>query len=66
MLNNKNFTNEENQPSEQVSRRSFLGKGILGLGAMALTGNAFGQTKNAIEPKISETIFTLCRLSVSR
>lgn len=41
-----------NNPQEetQVSRRSFLEKGALGLGAMALTGNVFGQTQTPTAP----------------
>jgi NAD(P)-dependent dehydrogenase (short-subunit alcohol dehydrogenase family) len=47
MTNNNSFEAEKN---EQVSRRSFLGKGALSLGAMALAGNVFGQTKIPVAP----------------
>jgi NAD(P)-dependent dehydrogenase (short-subunit alcohol dehydrogenase family) len=48
MTNKENLTNENSQ--EQVSRRSFLGKGALSLGGIALAGNVFGQTKNPVTP----------------
>lgn len=36
---------------QSVSRRSFIEKGVIGLGALGLAGNAFGQTKSPVEPK---------------
>lgn len=36
--------------TEQVSRRSFIEKGAIGLGALALTGNVFGQTLKPSPP----------------
>jgi NAD(P)-dependent dehydrogenase (short-subunit alcohol dehydrogenase family) len=47
MTTNNNLQTEK---GEQVSRRSFIGKGIMGLGAMALTGNALGQTRTPVAP----------------
>lgn len=45
------MTKENNeQINNQVSRRSFLEKGAFGLGALALSGNAFGQTQTPIAP----------------
>ena len=39
---------------EQVSRRSFLGNGALGLGAISLAGSVFGQTAIPVAPKPDE------------
>lgn len=53
MTNEQEKQSSEKQQSQetQVSRRSFIEKGVFGLGAMALAGNAFGQTKSPVEPK---------------
>ncbi|HYP50516.1 MAG TPA: SDR family NAD(P)-dependent oxidoreductase, partial [Pyrinomonadaceae bacterium] len=53
MRNEQEKQSSENQQSQetQVSRRSFIEKGVFGLGAMALAGNASGQTKSPVEPK---------------
>lgn len=47
----KQLTENLQTEESQVSRRSFIGKGILGLGALGLAGNVFGQTKSPVEPK---------------
>jgi len=49
MTNEENLTNDNNK--EQVSRRSFLREGAIGLGAMTLAGNVFGQTQNPVAPR---------------
>jgi NAD(P)-dependent dehydrogenase (short-subunit alcohol dehydrogenase family) len=41
----------ENKNEINTTRRNFLGKGLLGLGALAFAGNAFGQTRTPVEPK---------------
>lgn len=48
--------NEQEKPlrdgrESQVSRRSFIEKGMLGLGAMAFAGNVFGQTQDSVQPR---------------
>ncbi len=49
----QSLENNQNDKRE-VSRRSFIGKGVLGLGAMALAASGsdvIGQTKTPVEPK---------------
>lgn len=45
------YSNGAEEQSKRVSRRSFIEKSAIGLGAMALAGNVFGQTKTPIEPQ---------------
>lgn len=50
-MNNENIDHEKIENETNTTRRDFLGKSLIGLGAMALAGNALGQTKSPIEPK---------------
>jgi glutamyl-tRNA reductase len=36
---------------EQVPRRSFISKGVIGVGAVAFAGSALGQTQRPVEPE---------------
>ena len=50
MMKNESDAKRNPMHDGQVSRRSFLGKGFLGLGAMAFAGNALAQTRTPVAP----------------
>jgi hypothetical protein len=51
IMNEQTMNHDENKNETNTTRRDFLGKGLLGLGALAFAGNAFGQTRTPVEPK---------------
>lgn len=42
---------QDDSAHEQVSRRSFLGRGAAGLGAAAMAGSALGQVRTPVQPE---------------